>query len=201
MCEAPVFYATTEGQTRRIAMHIAKVLRSAGLTSEAIDLRSEDAASVDWAQVRAAIVGASLHAGAHQKEVARFIRVNRDRLNARPSWFFSVSLGIASKNPAEAAEVQKLARLFVHEARWCPRQVACFAGRLAYTQYGWFTRLIMRRIARKEGGSTDTSRDHEYTNWASVNTFAWQAGVDIVMSIPKGAVAIAHAVHSATHVA
>lgn len=30
----------------------------------------------------------------------------------------------------------------------------------------------MKRIARKEGGDTDTSRDWEYTDWDSVEAFA-----------------------------
>jgi menaquinone-dependent protoporphyrinogen oxidase len=202
MCEAPVFYSTTEGQTRRIAERIARVMRSAGLTSEAIDLKSADAQRVDWDRVRGAIVGASLHAGAHQKEATRFVLANRDRLNARPSWFFSVSLGFVSKNASEVAEVQKLARLFAHQARWCPRQVVCFAGRLAYTKYGWFTRWMMRWIAGKEGGATDTSRDHEYTNWATVDALAWLAAIDILaISIPKSGVPIERAGRAAAHVA
>jgi menaquinone-dependent protoporphyrinogen oxidase len=30
----------------------------------------------------------------------------------------------------------------------------------------------MRRIAAKEGGDTDTSRDYEYTDWPAVDRFA-----------------------------
>jgi menaquinone-dependent protoporphyrinogen oxidase len=30
----------------------------------------------------------------------------------------------------------------------------------------------MKRIARKEGGPTDTSRDYEYTDWEAVDRFA-----------------------------
>ena len=33
MCEVPVFYATTEGQTRRIAQRIAEELRGAASTA------------------------------------------------------------------------------------------------------------------------------------------------------------------------
>jgi len=29
----------------------------------------------------------------------------------------------------------------------------------------------MRRIARKEGGDTDTSRDYEYTDWNDLRAF------------------------------
>jgi menaquinone-dependent protoporphyrinogen oxidase len=30
----------------------------------------------------------------------------------------------------------------------------------------------MKWISKREGGSTDTSRDHEYTDWVSVERFA-----------------------------
>jgi menaquinone-dependent protoporphyrinogen oxidase len=42
----------------------------------------------------------------------------------------------------------------------------------------------MRAVARREGGSTDTTRDHEYTDWDAVNRFADQI-VDAVR--PAGA--------------
>ena len=40
MCEVPVFYATTEGQTRRIADYLAMTLCDLGLASAAIDVRT-----------------------------------------------------------------------------------------------------------------------------------------------------------------
>jgi menaquinone-dependent protoporphyrinogen oxidase len=50
--------------------------------------------------------------------------------------------------------------------------MACFAGRLAYTQYGFVKRQLMKWIARKEGGATDASHDWEYTDWDAVDRFA-----------------------------
>jgi len=180
MCEAPVLYATTEGQTERIARRIADGLRPAGLSSEAIDVGSDAAARIDWKQVRGALLGASLHAGSHQKRAREFAFANRDHLNGCPSWFFSVSLAIRSTNPKEVSEAHRLAQAFADASKWRPRNVACFAGRLAYTKYGWFIRWFMQRIARKEGGSTDTSRDHEYTDWAAVDAFAARCATEIL---------------------
>ena len=51
---------------------------------------------------------------------------------------------------------------------WTPWRVSCVAGRLAYTRYSFITRWFMRRIAGKEGASTDTSRDHELTDWTAL---------------------------------
>ena len=32
-------------------------------------------------------------------------------------------------------------------------------------------RLIMKRIARKAGGPTDTSHDYEFTDWLAIDRF------------------------------
>jgi menaquinone-dependent protoporphyrinogen oxidase len=172
MCEVPVFYATTDGQTSRIAEYLAGILRERGLDSRAIDLAAAQAPAIDWGQVRAVILGASLHAGRHQDAATVFARAQHDRLNARPSAFFSVSLSAASQNATSRAAAERLAKGFASEAGWEPQTIACVAGRLAYTRYGWLKRLVMKRISRKEGGPTDTSRDHEMTDWPAVRRLA-----------------------------
>ena len=43
---------------------------------------------------------------------------------------------------------------------------------MRYTHYGWLKRLMMKRIVGKAGGSTDTTRDHEYTDWNDLRNFA-----------------------------
>ena len=52
-----------------------------------------------------------------------------------------------------------------------PVTTGLFAGALAYTRYGWFLRRLMRRIAATDGHSTDTTADHEFTDWATVERF------------------------------
>ena len=172
MCDVPVFYATTDGQTRLIAEHLANALRSQGLESVALDVTHVDAWSLDRHRVRAVLLGASVHAGKHQSTAAKFVRARQEWFNALPSAFFSVSLSIASTNPTEVDAARSIAKKFLDQTGWHPSRVACFAGRLAYTRYGWLKRMLMRRIARKEGGPTDTSRDHELTNWTEVTALA-----------------------------
>jgi menaquinone-dependent protoporphyrinogen oxidase len=43
------------------------------------------------------------------------------------------------------------------------------AGALRYTQYDFFKKFTLRMIAKRAGGSTDTSHDTEYTDWKQVN--------------------------------
>lgn len=179
MRSVPVFYATTEGQTRRIAERIATDLQARGFHSTAIDVTSAAAAQLDWSNVRGVVLGASLHAGRHQSAAVKFVKAFRERLNAYPSAFFSVSLSAASANAEEVATATRLAQTLPEQAGWHPSSVVCFPGRLAYSQYGWLTRLVMRRIARKEGGPTDTRHDHELTDWDAVARFATRMAEEI----------------------
>ena len=172
MCEVPVFYATTEGQTQRIAERFAAQFRELALDSRAIAIRSTAAEAIDWTQVRGACLAASLHRQHHQPEAAAFAARYHRELSNVPSMFVSVSLAAASKNENEKRAAVKLAEAFPLEAGWTPWKVAAVGGRLAYTQYNWVVRWMMRRIALKEGASGDTSRDHEYTNWDEITRLA-----------------------------
>ena len=51
-------------------------------------------------------------------------------------------------------------------------RAASLAGCLASTKYNWLVRPFPRRIARKEGASTDVTRDHVSTNWQHVEELA-----------------------------
>ena len=170
MCELPVFFATTDGQTRRIAEAFAAHARFLGVDSQAIDLASAQAARVSWFRVRGVVLAAAVHAGTHQPEA--FVRRHLAELNVRPSMFLSVSLSICSRLPDEVASARRIAAAFPEHLGWTPAQVVCVAGRLAYTQYGLLKRFVMRRIAVKAGGPADTSRDHEMTDWDQVRAAA-----------------------------
>lgn len=171
-CDVPILYATSEGQTRRIGMRLAETLRSRGIHGQAIDMCSPAADALDWSQARAAIVGASIHGGRHQRVATAFVRTHASQLNARPSAFFSVSLSAASKNAREVQAARHLAEAFPAALGWQPGRIVCFAGCLAFTKYGPVKRFLMKLIARREGAPTDTRRDYELTNWADVDRFA-----------------------------
>jgi len=171
-CDIPILYATTNGQTRRIARRLVEMFREKGFTSRAIDMASRDADRVNWDCAEAVVVTASLHAHKHQRAATVFCREHARYFNVRPSEFLSVSLSVASDDGRERAEAARIAQEFVDDVGWTGAKVVCLAGRLAYTQYGWLTRFVMKRIARQHGQPTDTSRDYEFTNWDEVGRVA-----------------------------
>ena len=171
-CEVPVFYATTEGQTRRIAERLADRLRQQGLDSRAFDVDGDRARTIEWAHVRGAIVGASLHAQRYQASARRFVQGHAAQLNLVPSAFVGVSLAAASSDRAQVAAARALVEAFPPAHGWHAGQVVSVAGRLAYTRYNFIVKLLMKRIARKQGAPTDTRRDYEFTNWTKVDQLA-----------------------------
>lgn len=172
MSDVPVFYATTDGHTRLIAQRLAERLRGHGISSNAIDMATDAAEQFDTRDVRGAIVTASLRMGRHQRAARDFVTARRDALSAVPSLFVSVSCSTASLNQAARESARDIAARFVVDTGWTPWRLACVAGALAYTRYNVFVRWFMRRIAVREGGPTDTTRDHDLTDWLTVDRLA-----------------------------
>lgn len=163
-----ILYGTTEGHTARIAEYLADVIRGGGHLADAVDLKQAQDGLLDGYD--AAIVGGSIHMGKHEDSVRDFVVMNRVALERRPSAFFSVSLAAHG----DMANAQAYVENFEQETGWRPAQVGLFSGALLYRQYGFFKRLMMKKIvSSKPGGlSTDTSRDHDYTDWEQVKGFA-----------------------------
>ena len=182
-----VLYATHHGQTRAIAVALAQRLRERGNTVELADVR-------DWQRLAppeefdAVVFGSRIEVGRHAPEMLAYIATRRAILAKLPTAFFSVSMA-ASKPDAGPDPEGYLAKTFAH-LDWHPVLSTAFAGGLPYRRYNWMMRLVMKQIARRSGGPTDTSRDHELTDWEAVAAFA-----DKVAYIAGGARAAAPPPH------
>jgi len=135
---------------------------------------------VNWGLYSAACVAASVHVGKHEPEMVEFVRRFRVQLARLGAVFVSVTLSEAGAEDANrsdadrrrcADDVKRMISLFTQQTGWQPSRTLPVAGALAYTKYNIFVRLLMRRIARKEGAPTDTSRDHELTDWPALDRF------------------------------
>jgi menaquinone-dependent protoporphyrinogen oxidase len=171
MASLLVVYGTGEGQTEKIADRVAATIRERGHEVDTVDAAAlpPDLAVADY---DAAIVGSSIHVGSHQSDVVAFATDNREALADRPTAFFQVSLSSATDDPEAEAQAAGYVDAFVEETGWHPDRIALFGGALRYSKYGFLKRLVMKQIAKKATGDTDTSRDYEYTDWAEVEAFA-----------------------------
>ena len=166
-----ILYGSIEGQTQKIAEHIASYLLRHG--HQVISLSCKQLpAGFSLENFDAVIIGGPIHMGKYPGYLQRFVKRHRDWLNSVPSALFTVCMGIRSEEAKSRETAAHYPQRFIEQTGWKPSVTRTFAGAVKYTQYNFITRFIMKMIARKEGGSTDTSRDHEYTNWEEVEDFA-----------------------------
>ena len=168
-----IVYASTYGQTEKIAGYMAGRLRGRGgavTTSPAINAAHLGPIST----FDAVALGGSLYASRLPASLRRFIVEYLAELTLHPrATFFSVS---ASASRLEGRRpVERICSRYLSSAGWRPAAVEHFGGAVKFPRYGLLTRWIMRSISRRAGGGTDTRREYEYTNWDTVDAFvdAW----------------------------
>jgi menaquinone-dependent protoporphyrinogen oxidase len=176
-----ILFATREGQTRRIAERLAAHLRARGAPVDVVDLARGVPQDFAIPKYAAVVVAAAIHVGKHAPEALAFVRGHREALSRVPTMFISVSLSAAGASDPKAtakrrasatANRDKMIAEFLRQAGWKPSVVHPVAGALLYRKYGFFVRQMMRFISSIVGASTDTSRNHEYTDWGAVDTYA-----------------------------
>ncbi|APH72711.1 flavodoxin domain-containing protein [Aquibium oceanicum] len=164
-----VIYGTVEGHTRKIARNVSSTVQSLGHQTTVFD--AGDLGDVDLDIADAVIVCAPVHIGAYPTAIAHWLKAKAARLSTLPGAFVSVSLAAASPFPEEHAEIQKITEALFERTGWRPRMVHQAGGALRYPQCDFLKRLLMKHIAYKEGGPTDVTKDHEFTNWNALAAF------------------------------
>lgn len=174
-----IAFATREGQTQRIAEHVAEHLRARGFASDVIDV-AHPPTELDLARYSAAVIAASVHLGTHEKEMIAFVRSHATSLARVPTAFFSVSgTEATAEDPAkpfaqraEAAEaVKQMLDRFLTVTGWTPTHAHPVAGAVRFSKYGVVVRFVLRRMLKNEARITDFTRDYEFTDWPTLDRF------------------------------
>jgi menaquinone-dependent protoporphyrinogen oxidase len=177
MATVGIFYATRHGHARRVAQHVAEYFRTRDFDVDVWSVLNAPE-NLDPGKYRAIVVVASVHVGSHEPEMIRFVKRHRRALGESNNAFVTISLCQAGVERTDAtadqrakweADVARMTQRFVTRTGWQPQRVQPVAGALLYTKYNPLLRLVMKWIASKAGKSTNTSRDHVYTDWAALN--------------------------------
>ncbi len=171
-----ILYASTEGQTRRIARHLARRLIGQGRSVALMQVA--DAEGLDVAGFDACILAASVHAGKYQPEMVDFARSEAQALAATRTLFLSVSLSAAGDDPEDWQGLRDIVAGFQSETGWTPGRVEHVAGAFRFSEYDFFKYWAMRWIASQKDETVDPREDREYTDWAALERAVddWLAG-------------------------
>lgn len=171
MAKILIVYGTNEGQTAKIASRLNTALATDGHSVDLFDVKNISKL-IRPSNYDAALIGASVHVGGYQVLVKNWVKSFAKDLNSRPTAFFSVCLGVLQNESVVKAELNRIIEDFFNVTLWRPETRTVFAGALAYSKYSFLVKWWMKRIARKTGGDTDTTKDYEYTDRNAVDRFA-----------------------------
>jgi menaquinone-dependent protoporphyrinogen oxidase len=168
-----IFYASRDGQSRKIATHIAGRLAARGLTATPTDLAIAPPTAADLAGAPLVAAIMSIRYGKHLPEGLRFVEMFKSLDRPPPLALASVNL-TARKPGKDTAEGNVYLRKLIARNGLSPVLATAFAGRLDYPRYGLFDKTMIRFIMLVTGGPTDPSSVVEYTQWDKVDAFAGQ---------------------------
>ena len=164
-----IVYASTDGQTRKIAERLQSTLADRAIEATLADIgRVQDFNLADFDGL---IAGASVRYGSHDPRMARFLDNNRSVIERIPNAFFSVNL-IARKPEKRDLAGNKYLRKFLEQLSFEPEHVEIIAGKLDYPRYRFADRVMIRMIMKMTGGPADGKSVIEYTDWAQVDRLA-----------------------------
>ena len=172
-----IVYASTEGQTRKIARVMFDRLAAEGHSAELIAVDAAEA--LDPGAFDAAILAGSVHAGHYQAALVDYAREAGPRLSAMPSMFVSVSLTAAFDIAEDWDRLRAGVVAFLEETGWTPDRVEHVAGAFRFSEYDFFKAWAMRWIASDKDKSVRPGEDKEYTDWARLEAALrdWTAAV------------------------
>lgn len=164
-------FGSSHGQTEKVLHRIAAVLEQHG-HAVAIHDGERLPRRFDPAGFDAVLVAASIILGHHQSAIREFVQRQAAVLAELPTAFISINGAAPESDPKWQSAARGYLEGFLRQTGWQPRWTATFAGALRYPSYGPLTRRLIKLISWQAGAPTDTSRDHEFTDWAAVDRFA-----------------------------
>lgn len=163
-----LFYATRDGQSRRIAERIAGRLAEKGILTSPRDLAVALPTPQELAAAQLVTLVTAVRYGRHLPEGDQFLGLYRSLPTPPPLVLLSVNL-TARKPGKDTADGNAYLRKSIARHRLTPALASAIAGRLDYARYGWLDRHLIRFIMKLTGGPTDLKTCVEYTPWDVVD--------------------------------
>jgi menaquinone-dependent protoporphyrinogen oxidase len=166
-----LFYATRDGQSRRIAERIANRLETHGIPALPRDLAGVSLTPSSLAAARLVVVVAAVRYGRPLPEAEQFLA--GFRMLREPPQLVLLSVNLTARKPGkDTVEGNAYLRKSIVRHRLAPVLALAIGGRLDYSRYRWMDRQLIRFIMKLTGGPTDPRTCVEYTRWDVVDDVA-----------------------------
>ncbi len=171
-----IAYASTEGQSRKIARYCADYLIGQGHSVELAG--AVDAMDAKLARFDAVLLAGSVHGGKYQKALIQLAKAQAEALGQTRAAFMSVSLSAAGDDTDDWSGLDACVARFARKSGWTPPKVMHVAGAFRFTEYDFLKSWAMRWIAADKGEDVPAGQDKEYTDWAALKKTLddWLAG-------------------------
>ena len=158
-----IVYATSEGQTRKIAKFLSDMLEKSGAEVELRDSKRR-MTGLDVPSFDGAIIAGSVHLSLHQETLTSFIVAHRKDLENLPTMLVSVSLSIAFKMGDK--EASRYVNDLIEYTGFTPTTVSLVAGALRFDEYDYFMEQIIEHVLLDE--REQIHEDKEFTDWTAL---------------------------------
>ena len=160
-----VAYATTEGQTKKVASFVSSKLEDIGHRVSLQDTSdySSDFKMEDFDRI---ILAGSVHENQHQQVLGSFIAAHKPVIETKRTLFLSISLSAAFEATHEEAE--GYVKRFCDSLDWRPDKYLLVAGAIRHAAYGYYQEMIVQHHVLPRRPVEHPEEDHEFTDWASL---------------------------------
>jgi menaquinone-dependent protoporphyrinogen oxidase len=177
-----LFYATRDGQSRRIAERMAERLAEHEIETLPKDLRVQQPSQSVLESTDLVVIVAAIRYGKILPEARDFLAAYQ-KLQRKPKLVFLV-VNLTSRKPGkETPEGSVYIRKAIKQYELEPAFARAIPGRLDYQRYTWRDRQLIRFIMLLTGGPTDPRTSIEYTPWNVVDDIA-QKVADLNGNVP-----------------
>ena len=165
-----IYFASHDGQTRKIVDRLATLLDASGVDTTITDLSASPSPAID-AEADLVLLATAIRYGFHLPAARRFL--TRLRAEVPDQRIAVVSVNLTARKPGrQTAEGNVYLRNWLKRTGLRPALAAAVAGRLDYPAYRWFDRMMIQAIMTISGGPTDPATAIEYTDWEDVENLS-----------------------------
>jgi len=161
-----IAYGTVEGQTKKVAKHIERLLRESGQDVILFDT-SGQAQGPSLEGVEQIILAASVHERRHPEDFETFLYSHRSELVDKRCLLLSISLKAAFEDGQE--EAQAYVDEMMMRVGLTSSETHLVAGAIRSASYDFYASQVLRHVVLDGQNFDPNARDHEFTDWDALD--------------------------------